>query len=94
MSPADAQRTARVEARIAPDALELIRRAAELQGRSISDFMVAAAQEAAQRAVADVEILRLSREAQEQFAALVLDPPEPAAALVRAFKQHRALITK
>jgi uncharacterized protein (DUF1778 family) len=94
MSPAEAQRTARVEARISPDALELIRRAAELQGRSISDFIVAAAQEAAQRAVADVEILRLSREAQEQFAALVLDPPEPTAALVRAFERHRALIGK
>ena len=94
MSPADAQRTARVEARIAPDGLELIRRAAELQGRSISDFMVAAAQEAAQRAVADIEILRLSRQAQEQFAALVLDPPEPTAALVRAFERHSALIGK
>ena len=94
MSPAEAQRTARVEARISPDALELIRRAAELQGRSISDFIVAAAQEAAQRAVADVEILRLSRQAQEQFAALVLDPPEPTAALVRAFEHHRELIGK
>lgn len=94
MSPAEGQRTARVEARISPDALELIRRAAELQGRSISDFMVAAAQEAAQRAVADVEILRLSRQAQEQFAALVLDPPEPTAALVRTFERHRKLIRK
>lgn len=93
MSP-EPQRTARVEARIAPDALEMIRRAAELQGRSISDFMVAAAQEAAQRAIADVEILRLSRQAQEQFAALVLDPPEPTSALVRAFERHRALIGK
>ena len=92
--PPEPQRTARVEARIAPDALELIRRAAELQGRSISDFMVAAAQEAAQRAIADVEILRLSRQAQEQFAALILDPPEPTAALVRAFERHRALIGK
>jgi len=88
----EAQRTARVEARIAPDALELIRRAAELQGRSISDFMVAAAQEAAQRAVAEIEILRLSRQAQEQFAALILDPPEATAALVRAFERHRTLI--
>jgi uncharacterized protein (DUF1778 family) len=82
MSP-EAQRTARVEARIAPDVLELIRRAAELQGRSISDFMVAAA-----------ELLRLSRQAQEKFAALILDPPEPTAALVRAFERHRALIGK
>ncbi len=39
----DPTRTARIEARIAPDALAVVRRAAELQGRSISDFLVAAA---------------------------------------------------
>jgi uncharacterized protein (DUF1778 family) len=93
MAP-EAQRTARVEARIAPDSLEIIRRAAEIQGRSISDFMVAAAQEAAQKAIAEVELLRLSRAAQEQFAALLLNPPAPSAALARAFERHRELISE
>ena len=91
MAP-DAQRTSRVEARIAPDSLEMIRRAAEIQGRSISDFIVAAAQEAAQRTIADIEVLRLSRQAQEQFANLLLNPPAPTAALARAFQRHRDLI--
>jgi uncharacterized protein (DUF1778 family) len=88
MAP-EPQRTARLEARIAPESLDLIRRAAEIQGRSVSDFVVAAAQEAAQRTVADVEVLRLSREAQETFVKLLLDPPAPNEALVRAFKHHR-----
>ncbi len=35
-------RTARIEARITPEALAVIKRAAEIQGRSISDFVVAA----------------------------------------------------
>jgi uncharacterized protein (DUF1778 family) len=87
-------RTARVEARITPDSLDLIRRAAEITGRSVSDFLVAAAQEAAQRTIADVEILRLSRQAQERFAALLLDPPAPTPTLARAFERHRALIAK
>ncbi len=91
MAP-EAQRTARVEARIAPESLEMIRRAAEIQGRSISDFMVAAAQEAAQKTIETVEVLRLSRQAQEQFAALLLNPPAPTAALARAFERHRELI--
>jgi len=86
------ERTSRVEARIAPDSLEIIRRAAEIQGRSISDFMVAAAQEAAQRAIADVEMLRLSRQTQQQFVDLLLNPPAPNAALKRAFKRHRELL--
>ncbi len=62
--PQSTNRTARLEARITRDALAVVRRAAEIQGRSVSDFVVAAAQEAAQRTVAEVEVIRLSREAQ------------------------------
>jgi len=46
-------RTSRIEARIAPDALKVVRRAAEIQGRSVSDFVVAAAQEVATRTIED-----------------------------------------
>jgi uncharacterized protein (DUF1778 family) len=87
-------RTARLEARITRNALAVVRRAAEIQGRSVSDFVVGAAQEAAQRTIADMEIIRLSREAQERFAALLLSPPRPTAALVKALKRHRELIAK
>ncbi len=54
--------------------------------------MVAAAREAAQKAIVEVELLQLSRQAQEQFAALLLNPPAPSAALARAFERHRELI--
>ena len=37
--PQNIHRTARIEARIAPDALLIVKRAAELQGRSVSDFV-------------------------------------------------------
>ena len=47
--PREHSRSARIEARIAPDALAVVKLAAEMQGRSISDFVVAAAQEAARR---------------------------------------------
>jgi uncharacterized protein (DUF1778 family) len=87
-------RTARLEARIAPDALAIVRRAAEIQGRSVSDFVVAAAQEAAQKTVSEVEVIRLSRAAQEQFVALLTKPPAPAPALKKAFARHRTLIRK
>ena len=42
-------RTHRIEARIAPNALDLIRRAAAANGRSLSDYVVAAALDAAAR---------------------------------------------
>lgn len=85
-------RTARLEARITPDALATVRRAAELQGRSLSDFVVAAAQEAAVRTIEQTQIIRLSLEDQRAFVEAILNPPPPSAALVRAAKAHRRLI--
>ena len=85
-------RTARLEARITREALAVVRRAAEIQGRSVSDFVVAAAREAAQKTITEIEILRLSREAQEKFVELLLNPPEPTPALRKAFRRHRELI--
>src|ERR1035438_2754606 len=84
-------RSARLEARITREALAVVRRAAEIQGRSVSDFVVGAAQEAAQKTVTEIEVVRLSREAQEQFVKLLLNPPKPTPALKRAFERHRAM---
>ena len=58
MMPQDQTRTARVEARIAPDALAIVKRAAEIQGRSVSDFMVAAAQDVAANKDGSVDALK------------------------------------
>jgi uncharacterized protein (DUF1778 family) len=85
-------RTARIEARIAPDALAIVKRAAEIQGRSVSDFVVAAAQEAANRTIAEAHIIKLSIEDQRAFAEAILNPAEPAPTLRRAFARHRELI--
>jgi uncharacterized protein (DUF1778 family) len=85
-------RTARIEARIAPDALAIVRRAAEIQGRSVSDFVVAAAQEAAERTIERTEMIRLSVEGQRAFAQAILNPPKPSAGLKKAAKAHRRLI--
>lgn len=90
--PKKPNRTSRIEARITPDGLTLVKRAAELQGRSVSDFVVAAAQEAANRAIEESYLIRLSAEDQERFADLLLNPPEPASALKRAKDAHASLI--
>lgn len=84
-------RTARIEARITPAALAVVRRAAEIQGRSVSDFVIAAAQEAASRTIEETEIIRLSVEDQRLIAEAILNPPEPSSALIRAFQRRREL---
>jgi uncharacterized protein (DUF1778 family) len=90
--PQQASRTARIEARIAPDALLVVKRAAALQGRSISDFVVAAAQEIAHRTIDEAQVIRLSVEDQRRFVELLLNPPALAPALNRAKKAHARLI--
>lgn len=89
----DSIRAERVEARIAPEVLAIVRRAAEIEGRSLSDFIVAAAQVAARRTIEQSQVIRLSMQGQQQFAALLLDPPTPSPALKRAAKAHKKLIS-
>jgi uncharacterized protein (DUF1778 family) len=89
----DTIRTERVEARIAPDVLAMVRRAAEIEGRSLSDFLVGAAQEAARRTIEQTQLIRLSMEEQQRFAALLLDPPALSPAMARAAKAHKKLIS-
>ena len=88
----DTTRTARIEARIAPDALAIVKRAAELQGRSVSDFVVAAAQDAARRTIEETQIIRLSVEDQRAFVVAILNPPAPLPALIRAAEAHSRLV--
>jgi uncharacterized protein (DUF1778 family) len=92
MMPQEPTRTARIEARIAPDALAVVKRAAKIQGRSVSDFVSAAAQEAANRTIEETQVIRLSVEDQRAFAEAILNAPEPTPALRRAFRRRRELI--
>ncbi len=85
-------RTSRLEVRITPEIHAAVRHAAALQGRSISDFVVAAAQESARRTIEEAQIIRLSIEDQERFANLLLDPPPLPPAMEHARAAHGRLI--
>lgn len=83
--------TARLEARLPIEVLDRLKRAAEIQGRSLTDFVVAAADEAACRAIEQTEIIRLSVEDQRQIAEAILNPPKPTPALLKAVRRYREL---
>jgi uncharacterized protein (DUF1778 family) len=85
-------RTARIEARISPDGLKIVKRAAEIQGRSLSDFVAAAAQEAAYRTIEQVDIIRLAVEDQRLLAEALLNPPPLAPAMERAIEHYRRVV--
>lgn len=84
--------TARLEARISADLHAMLKRAAGMQGRTITDFVVAAVQQAAQQAIEQAEVIRLSLADQTAFANALIKPPKPNAALKRAFASQRKLI--
>ena len=84
--------TARLEARISTELHAMLKRAAEMQGRTLTDFVVSAVQEAAQRAIEQGEVIRLSLADSERFAQALLSPPDPSPALDRAFARRRKLL--
>ena len=84
--------TARLQARISTELHAQLKRAAELQGRTMTDFVVAAVQDAAQRAIEQAEVMRLSLGDQACFAQALLSPPQPSPALQRAFARRSQLL--
>ena len=84
--------TSRLEARISTDLHAMLKRAAEIQGRTMTDFVVSVVQDAALRAIEQAEVIRLSLADQECFAQAVLSPPKPNAALARAFERRSKLL--
>jgi len=84
--------TARLEARVPANVHAVLKRAAEIQGRTLTDFVVAAAHDAACRAIAEAEVVHLSMADQERLARAVLAPKPPSPALRRAATRRRKLL--
>ena len=84
--------TARLEARISADLHANIKLVADMQDRSMTDFIVSAMQEAVQRVIEQRDVIKLSLEDQTRFANAILLPLETSPALKRAFAKHRDMV--
>lgn len=80
----------RLEARLTPEQKQLIERAAELRGTTITEFVVVSAQQAAANTIKDFETLTIRDEAREVFIRAVLNPPAPNQAARAAAARYRA----
>jgi uncharacterized protein (DUF1778 family) len=90
---AETSRGARLEARISATQKNVLQRAAALSGITLSEFVVASAQEAATRVIREHEAIVLSRAEQTAFVKALLAPAPPGAALRKAaaaYKKRRA----
>ncbi len=71
------------------DQKALLQRAAALSGRTLSEFVLASAQEAAAKVVQEHEAIRLSRSEQVAFVTALLKPGAPSARLRKAAAKYR-----
>jgi uncharacterized protein (DUF1778 family) len=79
----------RLEARVTPEQKKLIARAAALRGFSVTEFVVASAQQAASEAIKDFELLTLHEDARDVFVNAILNPPLPNEAARAAAKRYK-----
>lgn len=88
------QNTEVIEARVNQQIRDLIKEAAEIEGCSVSEFLVASAKERAEKTLQRTRVLRLTEESQTRFAELLLHPPPPNEAMREAKAIYDRLITK
>ncbi len=85
-------RGSRLEARISNEQKALFQQAAMLSTRTLSEFVVASAQEDATRIIEAHETIQLEREEHIRFVQALLKPPEPNARLRQASVQYRSMM--
>lgn len=81
----------RLEARVTADQKALFLQAANLQGRSLTDFIISSAQAAAEETIRTHQIV-LSAQDSALFVEALLNPPEPNENLRRAMQRYRAFV--
>jgi len=80
----------RFDARLNADQKILIQRAADLEGRTMTDFVLHSAETAAERTIQERSMLILSVRETEAFVKAILNPAEPGAVLRAAAQQYKA----
>ena len=84
---------ARLEARVSPETKALLQKAADLEGRTLTDFVVASVQAEAYRVIEQHQTLKLSIEDSEAFVDALLNPPKPNDALKAAALRYKQVVS-
>lgn len=86
---AEEGKRARLDIRASVTQKALIERAATMEGRSVSDFVLTHVQPIAERTIRDGQVLELSARDSARFIEALLNPPEPNARLRAAWQQYK-----
>lgn len=85
-------RAYRFDARLSEDQKLLIQRAADLEGRTMTDFVLHSAEVAAERTIQERAMLILSARDTETFVNAILTPPEPGPVLHAATRHYKRIM--
>lgn len=83
------QETERLETRISSDKKKLLKNAAELSGRTLTDFVVNSAYEAAVRVIQEYQQLHLTTADRDVFIDALLNPPKASDNLLKAAQGYK-----
>ena len=89
---ADRSKSYRFDARLNEEQKMLIQKAADLEGRTMTDFVLRSAQAAAERTLRDRTMLVLSARETESLVDALLNPAEPGATLRAAAQQYKKTV--
>lgn len=79
----------RFEARINSDKKIILKNAADLSGRTLTDFVIDSAYEAAKQVIQEHQQLHLSAKDRDIFIQALLNPPKPTDRLIKAVKKYK-----
>jgi len=79
----------RLQMRVSTERRELLERAASLTGRTLTEFVLDSAEQAAVRTIEERQVLRLTRQDSEFLVTTLLNPPEPGPCLRHAATRYR-----
>ena len=86
-----AAKAARLEARLRDEQKALFQHAADLTGRSLTEFVVSSAQEVAARTVREHDVLTLSGRDRRFFVEALLKPSPPNKRLRQAARRYKGI---
>lgn len=87
-------RTGRLEARISNQQKRLFQRAAELQGGTLTEFVISTLQAAATKVIQKHEMMTLAEKDRDIFVSALLSPSTPKGRLKKAVSRYEKLMAK